>query len=362
MRVRASILKLKPYEWEPSRRDIAEQMGIPEGEILRFDMNTVPVRPEKALKKFAEMVDRLPVNEYPDPSYRELKEALSEYVKVPPENIEITVGADEALDILAKTFVDPGTCALVASPTYSMYRISVELLDGRIIEVARRPDFSDNVEALIEQCKRPEARMVFLCSPNNPTGNLSKREDVVRLLETVECAVVVDEAYAEFAGESLVDLTGKYENLIIVRTFSKAFGMAGVRIGYMVAHPETIRLLSKARPPNSVSTISLTLAKLALENRDEILPKIEEIKRERERLAGRLAELPNVEVYPSQANFILARFEQADKVYSELLKRGMVLRRVSGPLLENCLRITVLDRKANDRLITSLKEVLGVKS
>ncbi|RLI28355.1 MAG: histidinol-phosphate transaminase, partial [Candidatus Hecatellales archaeon] len=271
-------------------------------------------------------------------------------------------GADEALDILAKTFVDPGTCALVASPTYSMYRISVELLDGRIIEVARRPDFSDNVEALIEQCKRPEARMVFLCSPNNPTGNLSKREDVVRLLETVECAVVVDEAYAEFAGESLVDLTGKYENLIIVRTFSKAFGMAGVRIGYMVAHPETIRLLSKARPPNSVSTISLTLAKLALENRDEILPKIEEIKRERERLAGRLAELPNVEVYPSQANFILARFEQADKVYSELLKRGMVLRRVSGPLLENCLRITVLDRKANDRLITSLKEVLGVKS
>ena len=361
MRIREAVLKLKPYEWEPSKRDIAEEVGIPEEQILRFDMNTVPIKPEPVLQKFSEIVSKLPVNEYPDPSYRELREALSEYLDVPIENLTVTVGADEALDIMVKTFIDPGTKALISSPTYSFYRVIVETLGGRMVEVLRKPDFSDNIEALIDECLSPDARIVFLCSPNNPTGNITPEKDAVRLLEAVECAVAVDEAYAEFSGTTLSKLTSEFENLIVVRTFSKAFGMAGVRIGYMVAHPKTIELLNKVRPPNSVSVVSLAIAKLALQFRDEILPEVQKIMAEKERVRAELAKLPGLKVYPSWANFVLVRFEEADafRVYRELLKRGLVVRRLTGPMLEGCLRITILERWANDRLITALREILG---
>jgi len=363
VKVRELIKAFKPYEWEPSRKEISERIGIPEEEILRFDLNTVPFRPEEILKALSEKLPSLPVNEYPDPSYRELREALSEYLKVNPENIMVTVGADEALDIMAKTFIDPGTVALVSAPTYSMYRITVEALGGRIVEVLRNPDFSDDLEALIEQSRKPETRMVFLCSPNNPTGNLTPQEDAVRLLESVGCAVMVDEAYAEFSGTSLVNLAEKYENLMVVRTFSKAFALAGVRIGYVVASRKTIELLSKVRPPNSVSVTSLALAKIALEKADFLLAKAREITAERERLSKALSRIEGLTVYPSHANFLLVKFEKADalKVYMELLSRGLVVRRLSGPMLENCLRITVLDKASNDKLLGALKEILGGK-
>jgi histidinol-phosphate aminotransferase len=363
VRIRELIKAFKPYEWEPSRREISEKTGIPEEEILRFDLNTVPFRPEEVLTVFSEKLSNLPVNEYPDPSYRELREALSEYLKISPENIMVTVGADEALDIMAKTFIDPGTLALISTPTYSMYRITVEALGGKTVGVLRKPDFSDDVEALIEQSQRPEVRMVFLCSPNNPTGNVTPPQDAVKLLENVDCAVMVDEAYTEFSGTSLVNLAEKHENLVVVRTFSKAFAMAGVRIGYLVASRETVKLLSKVRPPNSVSVVALALAKIALEKVDLLLSKVREIVAERERLSKALSLIEGLTIYPSQANFILVKFEDVDarKVYGGLLGRGLVVRKVNGPMLENCLRITVLDRAANDRLIGALKEILGGK-
>ncbi|RLI24236.1 MAG: histidinol-phosphate transaminase, partial [Candidatus Hecatellales archaeon] len=337
MKVRELIKGFKPYEWEPSRRQISRETGIPEEEILRFDLNTVPYRPEEVLEVFAGRLASLPIHEYPDPSYRELREALSEYLGVSPENLTVTVGADEALDVMAKAFIDPGSLALISAPTYSMYRVTVEALGGSIVEVVRKPDFSDNIEALIEQAGKADVRMIFLCSPNNPTGNLTSEADAVRLLEAVDCAVMVDEAYAEFAGASLVKLVENHENLAVVRTFSKAFAMAGARIGYLAASKEMVELLNRVRPPNSVSLISLALARLALDKIDFFLEKVREVVAERDRMAEILGRLKGLTVYPSKANFLLIRFKtiEASQVYRMLLSRGMVVRRVRGPLLEN---------------------------
>jgi histidinol-phosphate aminotransferase len=242
-----------------------------------------------------------------------------------------------------------------------MYRVSIQSLGGRIREVLRKEDFSDDIDSLIEEGGKPEVRAVFLCSPNNPTGNILEKEEVISLLEKVDCAVIVDESYAEFSGETLVDLTEKYGNLIVIRTFSKAFCLAGVRIGYLVANKDTINLLNFMRPPNSVSTISLALAKLALENISYIVEGVKKVVSERERLQDELKSLPKVTVYPSKANFVLIRFNgiSSSTVYDRLLKEGIVVRKLSGPMLENCLRITVRLRKDNDKLINALKRILS---
>ncbi len=361
MRLREIIKTFKPYEWEPSNEQLSRKLGIPKEEILRFDMNTMPFHPRELMEKFARIAVELPVNEYPDPTYSELREALAKYLNIDMDNLMVTVGADEALDIIAKTFIDPGTEALVSSPTYSMYRVTIEALGGKIRQILRREDFSDDMDSLIGESKKTIVRAIFLCSPNNPTGNTIQREEAVRLLNETDCAVIVDESYAEFSGETLVNLTEDYENLIIIRTFSKAFSLAGVRVGYVVANKNTIKLLNAMRPPNSVSVISLALAKLALENVDYMVKGVREVISERERLQRELSLLPNVKVYPSKANFILVRFSgvSASTVYDRLLREGIVVRKLSGPMLENCLRITVRLRSDNDRLIRTLKRILS---
>ncbi|RJX15904.1 histidinol-phosphate transaminase [Candidatus Bathyarchaeota archaeon] len=360
MRIRTLIKNFQPYEWEFSIIELAKKYGFPPDKILRFDTNTMPYPPIKLLEELKQALPNLQINEYPETTYKELREALANYLGRNIDEITVTAGCDEALDIIAKVFVDSETNVLVSTPTYAMYRVTVEAMGGKIVQILRKPDFSDNTEKLVEAVNE-NTRLIFLCSPNNPTGNLTSEETVVKLLEETDCAVVVDESYAEFCSQTFINLIDKYENLIILRTFSKAFSMAGARVGYIVSNKKTINLLNLMRPPNSLTVISLFLAKKALENLDWMRENIKKIVEEREKLIKILNKIDGVKVYPSYTNFILTKFlrKNVNEIHQKLLENGIITRNVSSqPLLENCLRITVRKPEENNVLVDTLKKIL----
>ncbi len=360
MRIREAVKYFKPYEWEPTNEAISAEVGIRPEKILRFDTNTSPFTPSRLLTELSKTLPNLKVNDYPDTAYTSLREALSKYTGVSVEQITVTNGADEALDIIAKTFVDPGTTVLVSAPTYSMYRITVEIMGGRIMPVLRRSDFSDDVDSIIRAAEG--AKAVFLCSPNNPTGNTTERAAVLRLLGEVGIPIIVDESYFEFGGQTVADLVGKYENLMVVRTFSKAFSLASVRVGYIIAGGETVSLLNRVRPPNSLGIISTTLAQIALREVEYMARDRDLIVGERERLRGAFKDSEKIYAYPSEANFTLIRFKDlsGSEAYRRLLQLGIVTRDVSDlPMLENCLRLTVRTPEENNKLLEALAKITG---
>ncbi|MFQ5762376.1 MAG: histidinol-phosphate transaminase [Candidatus Bathyarchaeia archaeon] len=361
MKIRDCLTSFKPYEWEPSNEEIARRVGLRAQDIIRFDTNATPRTPLHLLRSLSGRLMTLNINDYPDTSYSSLRRALARYLNCDFDQVSVTAGADEALDLVAKVFVDPGSSVVVSVPTYSYYGAVVGALGGGVKEVQRKLDFSDDVEAIISAIT-PEVRIIFLCSPNNPTGNVIAEDSLIRLLESTDLPVVVDEAYAEFAGKSFTSMTSKYRNLIVLRTFSKAFALAGVRVGYMVACKEMIGIINKVRPPNSVGVISLALAEMALEQRDALKETVDRIIRGRDRLAEQLRKLGGLTVYPSEANFLLVRFADipARAVYEELLRKGIVVRDLSQvPRLENCLRFTVRTEDDNNKLLNSLGEILS---
>jgi histidinol-phosphate aminotransferase len=361
LRFRKVLEGFEPYEWETPSGDIAVKLGLTVEQIVRFDTNASPKVPSRWLRDIAVRLDELGVNDYPDTSYLNLRVALSKYVNVPVDWITVTNGSDEGLDLLVKTFIDVGSKAVVSAPTYSFYKTVVQTVGGDIVSVPRLNDFSDDVESLLKAIEREDTRIVFLCSPNNPTGNSSKREDVIRLLEeATDVAVVVDEAYSEFSGKTLIDLTDRYDNLIVLRTFSKAFALAGARVGYTVASKSTIDLINKVRPPNSLNVISLALAELAANDLDTMKSIVEATVQERDRCRETIEQLKGIYVYSSETNFLLLRFEKLNpnKVHEELMKRGLIVRNVSKTTgLEKCLRFSVRLPEQNDRLLTALAEI-----
>ncbi|MEM2896206.1 MAG: histidinol-phosphate transaminase [Candidatus Bathyarchaeia archaeon] len=362
MKIRNFFKNFKPYEWELSNEQISNMLGLSPKRILRFDTNTSPYVPMEILNKLSSILLKIKVNEYPDASYNEIRSYLSKYTGIDGDQIVLTNGADEALDIIAKVFVDEGTHALVSAPTYSMYRVCVEILSGKVIPILRNEDFSDNREGIFEAFSE-KTRAVFLCSPNNPTGNVSDRETIVTLLEELECPIVIDESYFEFSKKTTVDLIHKHQNLVVVRTFSKSFGLAGARVGYILSSKELCNLFNKVRPPNSVGIISLALAKLALENLDIMEKCVKETIEERGRILKDLSKTDKIYAYPSEANFILTRFLNADasKIHKELLARGIVTRNVSDmPMLNNCIRFSIRTREENNILLNNLYEVLKI--
>jgi histidinol-phosphate aminotransferase len=207
-----------------------------------------------------------------------------------------------------------------------------------------------------------QTRLIFLCSPNNPTGNITPIEWIEKICRESDVAVVVDEAYYEFAGKTAASLVEKYGNLMIVRTLSKAFGLAGARIGYIIASSETVKLLNKARPPNSLGVINIELGVLALKRRKYMHELVKLINSERQRLFEKLSKLDGIRVYPSEANFLLIKFidSPADKVYEHLLKEGIVVRNlVASPHTTGCLRVTIGTRRQNQRFLNALLGIIG---
>lgn len=358
MKARRIFEDFEPYEWEPSNEAIAEEFGLRADKIVRFDTNTSPYIPTSLLQELEKSLGSLPVNRYPDTSYSRLRKKLAEYNKCNMDSIIVSNGADESLDIIAKTFIDEDSEVILSIPTYSYYPVLVRLMAGNVKQVSRKKDFSDDLAA-IKSVMGKNTRMVLLCSPNNPTGNLVDTEGLKDVLET-DCAVVIDEAYYEFAGKSLARLTSKHDNLIIVRTFSKAFSLAGLRVGYTIASEKTTSLLNIVRPPNSVGVISLQLAEIALDNVKLMEENVSRMLRERDRCASELSKIKGIEVIPTSANFMLVRFPRlaGSMVYTKLAKKGLVVRDVSKlPNLQNYIRFSVGKPEENDMLLKAMKEM-----
>ena len=295
-------------------------------------------------------------NRYPDPHQKALKAQIAAIKGVPAENIFIGNGSDEAIDLVFRVFCEPREDNVVAiAPSYGMYKVAAAINDVEIREVALGEDFSLPTDALLAAADE-KTKALFLCSPNNPTANSFPREELMRLVEEFDGMVVVDEAYIDFAeAKSLVGEIASHPNLVVLQTMSKAWGMAGLRVGLALADSRVVGHMSQVKYPYNINVATMKIVSdLLTKGIDE---EVEQIKQQRALVAEALAEFKFVErVYPSDANFLLVRVADADALYEHLIKDGIIVRnrtRVKG--CEGCLRITIGLKEENVKLIESLK-------
>lgn len=303
-------------------------------------------------------------NRYPDPHHRQLKQVISQLRRLPDSFIFLGNGSDEGIDLLLRAVCEPGAdSVLVCPPTYGMYSVSARLHNLSVVQVPLRKDFQLDV-AGIKASISDRTRLLFLCSPNNPTGNLLRTEDIEELLQTFPGLVVLDEAYVDFArsGSSWLSRIPDYPNLVVLQTFSKAWGLAGLRLGAAYGHPELIKVLNLLKAPYNLNAATQRLAHYCLSDPGQRALFIEQVailRAERDRLANMLPHLEGVAlVHPSEANFLLVAFENASSVFQQLLERGIVVRdRSTQPGCEGCLRITVGTPEENERLLKVLAQI-----
>ena len=359
--VRPVVQDFTPYQWELSTAEVARRYNLDPGQIVRFDTNTSPFLPFEFSQQLPEYGRAVPrVNEYGDASYAGLSQDLAEYHNCQPEQVVIGAGADELVDMVAKLFLNNGEVAVTAGPTYPVYALATELMGAQMLEVPRgpAPDFGVTAAQLAEVALAHNAKLIWLCNPNNPTATAIPVAAIEELLERLDgrAAVAIDEAYAEFWQQSALPLVSRYSNLLIIRTFSKAFSLAGARVGCVIAQAETAAYLNRVRPPNSVGNLSVVMARQALQPAAvaEMRRRVELILAEKARFSTALAQECEA-VYPSVANFVLARIgspEQADKLALALLEKGLVVRRPGS--MPGHFRITVRLPEENARFLEVL--------
>lgn len=300
------------------------------------------------------------VNRYPDPLQLELKEKLSKIKGAPAENIFLGNGSDEAIDILYRAFCEPGKDkAIICPPTYGMYEVSASINDVEVIKINLTPDTFQLQPEKIISAFASDVKLVFFCCPNNPTGNGVKWSDIKSVLEKFSGIVVVDEAYINFASyKSLITELPNYPNLVILQTLSKAWGMAGLRIGIAFASAEIINVFNKIKPPYNINVVSQQLALEALDNVEQVNAFIKELVEERNKLSVALKDFPFIKkIFSSEANFLLVKVDESKKLYDYLISKQIIVRdRSKAPLCEGCLRITVGTKPENEKLLDVLKQ------
>lgn len=332
--VRKNILGLKPYS---SARD--EYTGK-EGVFL--DANENP---------FGEH------NRYPDPHQKELKKLISQLKSVKENNIFIGNGSDEIIDLTYRIFCNPGIDkAIILTPTYGMYEVSAEINDIKIIKVSLNDKFQIDFNSLENYFTDDTIKLLFICSPNNPTGNNIK--NIENIIEKFQGIVFVDEAYNDFSDStSLIDKINEYPNLIVSQTFSKAWALAAVRIGVAYSNSDIISLLNKVKPPYNVSTLNQNAVVESLLNYSEFAKRKNSILEQKEWLIMQFSLIKSIiKIYPSDANFVLIETVNATKLYNELINKRIITRNRNN-LIKNCIRITVGSQSENEKLIIALKEL-----
>ncbi|MGX1930302.1 histidinol-phosphate transaminase [Flagellimonas sp. 2504JD4-2] len=336
--VRQTVKDLKPYS---SARDEYVSDG---SEMIFLDANENPFENG--------------VNRYPDPQQRSLKAILAKQREVSEENILLGNGSDEVLDLIFRAFCEPGHDNIITMPpTYGMYKVLSGINSVENREVLLKSDFELDVPKIVEAVDA-RSKLMFICSPNNPTGNAFSIKTIEALLVAFNGLVVIDEAYIDFSeNESWVASLSKYPNLLVTQTLSKAYGMAGIRLGICYASKDVIAILNKIKPPYNVNQLTQDRALDRVVAKKLVQGEVERILEERDSLVKILNKLDFVQmVYPSDANFVLAKVDNADKRYNELLKEQIVVRnRSNQPLCKNTLRFTVGTSEENKRLITILK-------
>lgn len=363
------------YSWEATDEEVARRSGLPVESIVRFDLNTSPAPPALVAGLLARGRFETSLSEYPPSDYRRLTEAAARVYGVPQDEILVGAGADEILDLVAKAFLREGDVAVIPTPSYAMYRVLTEQRRARVEAVARLgPDEDRAIDRGALRTAARGAAVVWLCNPNNPTGRLEPAGLVAGLLAdlAVDAAhdgrdapiVVLDEAYSEFVGISLVALREDYPRLVVVRTASKAYALAGLRVGFAIARRETLARIEPYRPPGSVSTVSVTVVTEALGDPDVLMANLGRVERERTRLSAALREA-GWRPEPSATNFLLVPFDDAPRaatVANALLLAGLVPRTFpAGHPLAHCLRLTIRDQPENDRLIAAAQVIEAMR-
>jgi histidinol-phosphate aminotransferase len=358
------------YSWEATDEEVAERFGLPIESIVRFDLNTSPAPPALAEKLLAAGRFEAPLSEYPPSDYRRLVAAAASTYGVEPSELLVGAGADEILDLIGKAFLPPGGEAVIPAPSYAMYRVVTEQRGARAVQVPRRAaaeGWAIDVGAVRAAART--AQVVWLCSPNNPTGLAEPPGSIEALLAGIaEDArtdgreppiVALDEAYAEFTGQTMLASRRAHPNLVVIRTASKAYALAGLRVGFAIAQPATIARIAPYRPPGSVSTVSVTLVTEALLEPTAMRANVARVAAERERLSRALSDA-GWTVGPSVTNFLLVAFADppaAAAAADALLRRGLVPRTFpAGHPLGNSLRLTVRGAAENDRLIAAARD------
>tara|TARA_R110000796_G_scaffold88850_6_gene192041 strand:- start:111759 stop:112811 length:1053 start_codon:yes stop_codon:yes gene_type:complete len=300
------------------------------------------------------------VNRYPDPQQRGLKSILAEQKGVSPNEILFGNGSDEVLDLIFRAFCEPKVDNIISlPPTYGMYKVLSGINDIENREVVLTSDFEPNVTEILKRVD-VNSKILFLCSPNNPTANSFSKDIIIKLLNEFRGLVVIDEAYIDFSNnQSWLSELKNYNNLIVTQTLSKAYGMAGIRLGICFASEEIIAVLNKIKPPYNVNELTQQRALERILNIDKVKLEVIDILNERTILSKALLQFKYIEkVYKTDANFILAKFDNATKRYQQLVEKGIVVRnRTSQPLCENTLRFTVGTKQENEKLIQVLKEI-----
>jgi len=357
--IRSDIADMEPYTPVVPFEVLSRRLGRRPRDIVKLDANENPWGPSPKVTEALANQEYYSI--YPDPGQQTLRDALAEYVGASAERIMVGHGSDELIDLIMRGFIEPGDAIVDCPPTFGMYRFDAQVNRGRVIKVWRKSDFSldvGGIEGAIGQ--EPRAKLLFITSPNNPDGGVPSDEDLLRLLD-LPVIVIVDEAYGEFLGRSMAGLVERYSNLIVLRTFSKWAGLAGLRVGYGIFPGWILEQLWKIKQPYNVNVAGTVAALASLQDVAYLHENVARIIAERERLLRELGRLGFLKPYPSNANFILCRVvgQDACELKARLEQRGVLIRYYDTPRLTDHIRISVGRREQNDALLAALLDSAG---
>ena len=335
---------------------LATAVGIDPADVIRLNANENPYEP---LEEIADALVGLPIHEYPDQDLVRIRSALSEYTGRPTGQLIAGSGGDEIIELLTKLFVAPGESMIDCPPTFGMYEFCAQISQAELVPVERQDDWEIDIAATTDAIERTGAKLLFIASPNNPTGNLLPESDARAILDT-GIVLVVDETYYEFCGETTAGLLDEYENLVVIRSFSKWAGIAGLRIGYAIGSELIVDHLMTIKQPYNLNIAAEAAGLAALEHKGKLLARIATLEDERKRVEAVIDELDGVSYSPSRANFLLMKFDclSGDEVYELLARRGIFARKFSGRRLENSIRVSVGTPPQNDLVIDALQDMV----
>ena len=351
------IRALEAYEGVDPMEVLAERAGIPPEKIIRLNGNENPYGPSpkvaKALGSFQNF------NHYPDPGQRNLRRVLSGYMNVDPERIVAGNGSDELIDLLLRMYVGVGDNVIIPTPAFGMYSFSAGICGGEAIPVERDDNFEIDLESM-KSAITAKSKIIFLTSPNNPTGNIIPEAQTRALLDT-GLLVVMDEAYFEFCGETAIPLLSEYKNLVVLRTFSKWAGLAGLRIGVGAMDPDLAATMMAMKPPYNVNLAAEVALTTSLEDTPGLLERVKQIVAERDRMMRRLQQIPNLKPWPSRANFILCQVPEGrgKEIFESLCTRGIFLRYWGSGRLKDFIRTSIGLPHETDAVVEAFAELCG---
>ncbi len=353
--IRPELKAMKAYTPIEPTDILSQRVEIPAEKVIKLDGNENPYGCSAKVKQA--LADYAYYHTYPDPEQRELRKALEEYTGLSSKHIVAGSGSDELIDLILRLFVEPGDKVINCPPTFGMYPFSTDVCGGKVINIPRKPDFSLDVTT-IKKALDKQTKVIFIASPNNPSANMTSEQAILELMDTIP-VVVIDEAYFEFSSITVVPLVPKHPNLIVLRTFSKWAGLAGLRVGYGIFPTNMVKYLMKIKQPYNVNAAAQLAALESLKDITYLRGTIKAIVEERERLSAKLNQLNWLKVYPSQANFILCSVlnGKAKRIHQGLQTKGIFIRYFDTPQLKDCLRISVGKSEHTDALIAALKEM-----